>query len=259
MNVIMNEKTFPMKKNFGCVRCRQMKIRCQLSGESCLQCQEADTVCHFLGKVGATKQWGELFKLNHRVEDLANASSSQLHKKGTGTVRFANNLVRKSRRFDKVLKLWNSFSDTFGQPVPSLTAHPNAKAESFRALIQEYPQESSNVVDVSQINPTSVRRKISERIFDQETDRAMERFSCPSSELLDAIHYRVAKRFELLAESHGEERRGKLLPSTLVALGVLVQELIYDQMPEYHQTTLTDEQVNLLAPNRADLIGKGPF
>jgi hypothetical protein len=196
-----------------------------------------------------------LFKVKQRVEDLAHTPTTRLRKKGTETVRFANSLVRKSRRFGHVLKLWDSFSDTLGQPVPSLTMNPNAHMESLRSIVQGFPRTSAEVVDLDIIHPSRVRKKLAERNHDLEVDRAMERFACPSSELLDAIHYRVAKQFEMLSDSYGIERRGKLLPSTLVALGILVQELIYDQQPEYHQTTLTDEQVNILAPNRIDLLG----
>jgi hypothetical protein len=202
--------------------------------KACSRCRENNLLCRFKPRRSNKTRihGGGSLRIANRIKTLSDghllASEKSFLEQAKGRVSLITKWNQKSHGipksvFKQVLNTWDCLSPYHGIPLPLKTNFPN---------IISIPQDSD--IDEDEIATL--------------TDN---RLALPSFELLDSIHGAAADYFA--RENSG--MMGKLPPGLLVALGILVQEMEWDESPEFHGKYLTAEQVMENGPNIKDLIG----
>lgn len=229
-----------MKNRLICIQCGlKSGLRASCDGselKACSRCKENNFLCRF--KPRNTNKvrihGGGSLRVANRVKMLSDghllSSEKSYLEQAKGRVSLIPRWDLKSHGiprsvFKQVLQTWESLSPHHGIPAPLKTQFPGAI---------QLPQE-----DFEEIDP-DLRVTLTEK-----------RLELPSFELLDSIHGAAAEYFT----SENSDMMGKLQPGLLIALGILVQEMEWDELPEFHGKYLTAEQVMENAPNIKDLIG----
>ncbi|KAI8892910.1 hypothetical protein BC833DRAFT_610303 [Globomyces pollinis-pini] len=188
--------------------------------------------------------------------------------------------------FEKICKDWNRVCPDNGVDVPDVTRNPNRmskeqdpdyfyylesteKGRKRRKLIPiacndvlDKLEENIDVESPCSFDANSIREAIDNKKLSEPITRYFaERFSLPSSDLLDAIHSVVGEYFskehvdlKKSTEKKDSNLLGKFSSETLLAFGILFQEIIRDTFPQSQGSVLSTDLVHNLAPNLFDLL-----
>ncbi|KAI8901072.1 hypothetical protein BC833DRAFT_579335 [Globomyces pollinis-pini] len=119
--------------------------------------------------------------------------------------------------------------------------------------IKTNQNETNNKVIEENRNKTIARFTSSNQPAFSDFDEYMEnRFALPSNDLLDSIHSFVSDRLS----NRNYSFEGRFAPETLLAFGILVQELIQDTFIESEGQYISDKDVKTHAINLIDLLGE---
>ena len=235
-----------MKPNLAlCVNCRSHKFECKgLTGKSCESCLKHRIIC--LRPVPLKvipQQRGNSFKMKTKIDSI-------LHRTKANQRGLENPISRRLTplKLQQINDAWNEVCPAQGTPIPHYTR--NGGLIPIRHITRFSEMDKVNYYS-SRDNPPAqmdtglaIKEMGSEHVSEQ-SQYALERFRLPSNDLLDGIHLFISKSTRLL--------QYQFRPSSLLAFGLLIQELIFEACPEVFGR-LTIDQVEKLAPNLVDIF-----
>ena len=235
-----------VRKN--CAVCTHRAQRCRgTPGKPCDYCAQHKIVCliPFLKELPIRSRSGTALKRKTKIDDALHGKSSQ---EQSGIVTYHNQTQGTSKMDQIVNRLWMSVGPLQGLPLPKYTNNP--RLISIGPIYNFCELDKTNFLvnrecAVSEIDPERTRKELANGDLTIQYRYATNRFRLPSNDLLDGLHKMIAELTNQVSY---------MAPDSLLAFGILVQELIYDQHPASFGI-LTIEQIEALAPNLVDLLG----
>jgi hypothetical protein len=164
-------------------------------------------------------------------------------------------------KFKSTLESWNKCYPNQGDPLPTHTSHSKKfSSRKNKSMKLSFSNEEMNEVErlhkatFENINIEQVRSKLGEKV-DKETEYIKERFRLPNDDLLDALHSKASEFYTKSPYESGKSMFARLQGQVLLSFGILVQEMIREELAIEKGKSITFDQVNELAPNMIDLLG----
>jgi hypothetical protein len=254
-----------------CLRCKlKFGLKCDLIKRfPCRECSEKKTLCipkqHRTG-VNPSRQ-GKQFRFKNIVKTIVDGNRFRTELRdqtaAVGRVCFEKNGLNPNLGLKNILAAWDKLFPNQGNEIPKFTMHPYAMKYHHH---HQNEQCTSALLDKVEFNPKKLLEDIdvdSARcdldigdLNSSEAQKAILRFRLPSSEFLDALHFSVAHHY---ANTGKTRLFGKCNGLSLLALGILIQELIRNELQNGEERYLTTEQTVTLAPNLVDVFDQSVY